>query len=490
MDRDRAASILERIAGKRALCLGDVIFDEFVYGETNRISREAPVPVLSETRRAAMLGGAANLARNIVTLGGRARILSVIGDDARGDAVDALLRDDLGQDGGLVRAKGRITPGKTRYVANAQQVLCVDQDPAAAIAGADETGLIAQIRDQIAQCEVVVISDYGRGVVTPTLARAAIAVARQAGTPVCVDPRGLGYDRYDGADVIKPNAAELAEEAGLPVIDDASAEAALQAVMNRLEHTPALLATRGGAGMSLLRRGQAVIHHRAQPRSVFDVSGAGDTALAALALCVAAGVDLEEAMALADLAAGAAVAKAGTACVSPDEVMAEAEGGLSAPLWRVPDRAGAAELSAAWRARGLKVGFTNGCFDILHPGHLSALRFANAACDRLIVGLNSDRSVRRLKGKNRPVNTAEDRALMLASLDMVDRVVVFDEDTPAELIEAIRPDVLVKGADYVADDLPGSAFIKSYGGRILLAPLEPGRSTTRLVERIRRAEAD
>ncbi|MEO1038097.1 MAG: D-glycero-beta-D-manno-heptose 1-phosphate adenylyltransferase [Pseudomonadota bacterium] len=490
MDRDKTASLLARIAGRRALCVGDVIFDEFVYGETRRISREAPVPVLSESRRATMLGGAGNLARNIVTLGGQAKIISVCGDDERGLAIRALLKNDLGDASGLIDEAGRATPGKTRYVSNGQQVLCVDKDPNRPISD-ETTDRLRQLADRlIADSDVVVISDYGRGMVTPGLSKAVIEAARTAGVPVCVDPRGTDYSRYDGADLIKPNAAELAEEAGIEVNDDASAEAALSTVLGALKTTSALIATRGGRGMSLLKRGGAVTHHRARPRSVFDVSGAGDTALAALSLCMAGGIDLEDAIGLADLAAGAAVGKAGTACVNPDEVLAEAVGGSAAPGWRVPARSDAAELAQGWRAEGLRVGFTNGCFDILHPGHLSVLRFAKAACDRLIVGLNSDASVRRLKGAERPINNAEDRALMLASLESVDRVVVFEEDTPEALIQAIRPDVLIKGADYQADDLPGAAFIKSYGGEVRLAPLEAGRSTTALVERLKSGAAD
>ncbi len=485
MERRRAAELLSAIKGKRALCVGDVIFDEFVYGETRRISREAPVPILSETRRVAMLGGAGNLARNIASLGGEPFVVSPVGDDAAGHAVAALIAENGAGGDGLIKTPGRTTPAKIRYVANNQQMLCVDRDPETAIGADAETALIAAATARIAEADVLVLSDYGRGLMTPEVSRALIEAARKAGVPVAVDPRGRDYARYDGADVIKPNAAELAEEARMPVHDDASAEEALRAVLARLTVTRALLVTRGGAGMSLLEASGPVTHHRARPRSVFDVSGAGDTALAALSLCLAANVALPDAMALADLAAGAAVAKAGTATVSPDEVLADADAGGESPAWRVLSRQAAGELAAGWRARGLKVGFTNGCFDILHPGHLSALRHARSVCDRLIVGLNDDASVSRLKGPERPLNTAEDRAVVLASLEIVDRVVIFPEDTPAALIEAVRPDVLVKGADYAADELPGAAFVKANGGEVVLAPLQEGRSTTSLVVRIK-----
>jgi D-beta-D-heptose 7-phosphate kinase / D-beta-D-heptose 1-phosphate adenosyltransferase len=263
-------------------------------------------------------------------------------------------------------------------------------------------------------------------------------------------------------------------------------EAALEAVKDRLSSTHALLVTRGAQGMSLLEgAGRHVVHHRGRVRSVFDVSGAGDTARAALSLAVAADVELRQAMALADLAAGTAVGKAGTATVSPEEVLMDAFAGSRMPDWRVIGRDEAAELAASWRTEGLRVGFTNGCFDILHPGHLSVLRHARSVCDRLIVGLNDDASVTRLKGEGRPINPDRHRALMLAALESVDRVVLFAEDTPEELIRALAPDVLVKGADYAADDLPGAAFVKARGGEVILAPLEPGLSTTSIVERLK-----
>jgi len=489
MRREDAARLLRAVAGRRALCIGDILFDEFVYGASRRISREAPVPVLAETGRTAMLGGAGNLARNIASLGGRPVIVGAVGDDAEGEAVGRLVAECAGESSNLVMESGRSTPTKIRYVANNQQMLCVDRNPSASVTAETETRLLAAVDARLAHADVMILSDYGRGVITPAVSRQAIALARKAGVPVSVDPRGPDWSRYDGADVIKPNADELAEEAGAPTGTDAEIEAALRQVLKRLSKTGALLATRSAKGMALLQRGREIAHHRSRPRSVFDVSGAGDTALAALSLAMAAGVPLDDAMALADTAAGAAVAKPGTATVSPDEVLQDAEGGAGAPDWRVLSKRDAAELAASWRAQGFRVGFTNGCFDLLHPGHLSVLRHARSVCDRLIVGLNDDDSVRRLKGPERPINTVGQRAQMLASLESVDRVVVFKDDTPQALIEAICPHVLVKGADYAADDLPGAAFVKANGGAVVLAPLQEGLSTTGIVERIKKAEA-
>ncbi|MGP1275555.1 MAG: D-glycero-beta-D-manno-heptose 1-phosphate adenylyltransferase [Caulobacterales bacterium] len=484
MHRQTASILLGAIAGKRALVVGDVIVDSFVYGDVKRISREAPVPVLSESRRERMLGGAGNLVRNIISLGGVASVVSVAGKDGDGDVAEDLLNACGSYACTIVRQDGRKTPTKTRYVSAGQQMFCVDCDPGTQIDAPSTRAVLAAVSAALADADVVILSDYGRGMLAREVCREVIALARKAGKPVCVDPRGDDYSRYDGATLIKPNAQELEEEVGLPVATDPEVEIALKALKDRLALTPALVVTRGGLGMSFIEDGE-VRHHRARPRSVYDVSGAGDTALAALSLGVAAGLPLEDTIGLADLAAGTAVGKPGTATVSPEELLDNAIRGAGDADWRVLTRAQAVNTVQSWHRDGLKVGFTNGCFDILHPGHVASLRHARSACDRLIVGLNADASVTRLKGEGRPVNPAAHRAAMLAALESVDRVVVFEEDTPEALIRAIAPDVLVKGADYKPDDLPGADFIRSRGGEIVIAPLQAGFSTTALVEKMK-----
>jgi len=488
MLRERAAGLLADIAGCRAVVLGDLLFDSFVYGDTHRISREAPVPILSEDRRVEMLGGAGNLARNIASLGGQVRLVSVAGEDVEGHKAEALVRDACGDADGLVRTAHRATPSKIRYVSNNQQMFCVDRDPGHDIDDVIEAELINRLSKLINQADILILSDYGRGVITPALGQKAITLAQIADVPVSVDPRGVDYTRYDGASIIKPNAGELATETGLPVTNDEQAASALRALKSKLSRTQAVMVTRGASGMTLLDENDRIHHHRSIPREVFDVSGAGDTALAGLSLALAAKASFHDAMAFADLAAGIAVSKPGTACVSPEEVLDSAQDGREAPDWRVMRRADLAQLSSSWRQDGLKVGFTNGCFDLLHPGHLSVLRHAASVCDRLIVGLNADASVKRLKGESRPINDEMTRATMLASLEMVDRVVIFGEDTPAELIEILAPHVMIKGADYVADELPGADFMRRTGGEIVLAPLMDGQSTTNIVNRMRKGE--
>lgn len=485
MQRERAANLLAQMQGRRVLVLGDLIFDSFVYGAVNRLSREAPVPVLSERSRQAMLGGAANLARNIASLGGQVHLVSVTGDDLEGGQTRALAQHAFDRETTLVMTPGRATPAKTRFVAQNQQMFCVDRDPDGGVDQQIEDALLSHIEERLGSVEVLAISDYGRGLLTPALLKRVIEAARAASVPVCVDPRGKDFSRYDGATVIKPNADELASETGMSVASPDAVQTALAALKSKLPDTDALLVTRGGQGMCLLDNEGQLHHHASKARSVFDVSGAGDTALAALSLSIAAGIELAEAMAVADLAAGVAVGKSGTAVVTPEEILDDAHTGAEPPGWRVLAQGDAAELSKRWRTEGLRVGFTNGCFDILHPGHLSVLRHAASVCDRLIVGLNSDASVKRLKGAERPINSVETRALMLASLEMVDRVVVFEEDTPQALIEALVPGVMIKGADYIADDLPGAAFVTAQGGEVVLAPLLEGLSTTGFVEKLK-----
>jgi D-beta-D-heptose 7-phosphate kinase/D-beta-D-heptose 1-phosphate adenosyltransferase len=327
---------------------------------------------------------------------------------------------------------------------------------------------------------VVLVSDYGKGVVTD----AVMAAARASGAVVIVDSKARGFSRYGPVDLIKPNAAELAFATGLPTSTDAEVADAIGQALPLCE-ARAILVTRGARGMSLGERGQAVRHFHGTPREVFDVSGAGDTAIAALGLALAAGGPIARAIEFSMLASGIAVTKAGTAVVRPEEMVEAAQTG--APLVAGQKIAGPQRLMeqvARWRALGLRVGFTNGCFDILHRGHVAYLNQARGWCDRLIVGLNTDRSVRALKGEGRPVNDLESRALVLAGLGCVDLVAPFDEDTPIRLIEQVRPDVLVKGADYAESEVVGAALVRAWGGEVRLADIVDGYSTTAAIARM------
>jgi D-beta-D-heptose 7-phosphate kinase/D-beta-D-heptose 1-phosphate adenosyltransferase len=458
--------------------------DRYVYGDVTRVSPEAPVPVLKRSRELVMLGAAGNVARNVAALGGEVSLVGLIGGDAEGHEALRLVGEEAGVEGYLVTDADRPTTLKTRFVSGGQQLLRVDLEAARPVAGDVEQRLIRTIRDAAKDAGAILLSDYGKGVVTEAVIAVCREVAAQSGGKLVVDSKARSFAHYGAVDMIKPNAAELAYATDLPTETDAQVEVALVRALELWE-TKAILVTRASKGISLAVRGEAVRHFPTAAREVFDASGAGDTTLAALGLGLAAGAAVEDAIAFAQLASGVAVSKVGTATVSPDELV---EAAISAHLAPAEAKIATAqrmvEEVARWRAKGLRVGFTNGCFDILHRGHVAYLAQARAWCDRLIVGLNSDESVHALKGEGRPVNDLESRALVLAGLGGVDLVVPFEEATPVKLIEAARPDVLIKGADYSEDQVVGGDLVKSWGGEVKLATLVDGYSTTAAIARM------
>lgn len=484
MDLASLQSLLSAVSGVRVACVGDVMIDRFVYGEVHRTSPEAPVPVLARGRETTMLGGAGNVARNVAALGGLAALTGVIGDDAAANEALGLIGAEAGMEGHLVAERGRPTTVKTRYVAAGQQLLRVDSEDSRAAGKETEGRLVTAVRHAAREAGCILLSDYGKGAVTPAVIEACLSAASASGAVLIVDSKARSFARYGAADIVKPNAAELAAATDLPTDTDDQIEAALARALD-LSRAKAVLVTRAARGMSLAVRGQPVRHFPGRPREVFDVSGAGDTALAALGLALAAKASPEDAVTFALLASGVVVGKAGTAVATPqDLVEAEIAAHIAPAEAKVVLPAQMAEKAAAWRAQGLKVGFTNGCFDILHKGHVAYLAQARSWCDRLIVGVNSDRSVRALKGEGRPVNDLESRALVLAGLGSVDLVAPFDEDTPVELIKSARPDVLIKGADYTVEGVVGHDLVASWGGEVKLAAIVEGYSTTAAIARM------
>lgn len=474
--------LIDRLAGARVACIGDVMLDRYVRGRADRISPEAPIPVLSVEDEIAAPGGAGNVARNLAALDARASLVGLIGDDAAGAELRALLSDAKLAEAALIAQPGRQTTIKTRYLAGAQQILRADRETLAPPPPAVRERLLAAALSALEASSVAILSDYGKGALAAGTTEAVLARAGSLGRPVVVDPKARDYAVYRGASVIAPNRPELATAVGGAVERGGEAEAA-RALIARFGF-PAVLATLGRDGM-LLVTADGVLALPAEARDVFDVSGAGDTVMAALAAAMAAGAPLGEAAALANVAAGLVVAKVGTAVVSREELARTLRRrDLAAGEGKIAGAEAAADQARRWRRQGLKVGFTNGCFDLLHPGHVSLLAQARAACDRLIVGLNTDASVARLKGEGRPVQGEAARATVLASLESVDLVVLFAEDTPARLIEALRPDVLVKGADYRPEEIVGADLVESWGGRVILARLEPGYSTSGTIARM------
>ncbi len=468
----------------RVLVVGDVMLDRFVYARVSRISPEAPVPVLAIEREAASLGGAGNVARNIASLGGRATLIGGRGEDEAGGHISELLAREAAIEDALVVLEEARTTEKIRYIADQQQVMRADREAPWPDSANDMA--LAAAREAIPHHDVLVISDYAKGFLSPALVRGLIALARTHGKPVIVDPKGANFAPYDGATMITPNRSEAGLVTGMDTGSDAAVAAAAQDILARLPSLGVVLVTRGPAGLSLAERGHPIVHVPSRARDVFDVSGAGDTVVAALALSLAVKSDLQSAARLANVAAGIAVTMVGTAAVTADEIAGELQTRqIESVEKKIVSLDRALEWLALWRAEGHKIGFTNGCFDLVHPGHISLLTQARAACDRLVVGLNADASVRRLKGEGRPVQDEMARAIVLASLAAVDLVVIFGEDTPDHLIRQIRPDILVKGADYKRESIVGADFVASYGGDVMLADLVPDRSTSDLIGRAR-----
>jgi D-beta-D-heptose 7-phosphate kinase/D-beta-D-heptose 1-phosphate adenosyltransferase len=474
---------IEELSKARVLCVGDVFLDRFVYGGAQRISPEAPVPVVKVASSQAMPGGAGNVARNIVALGARCSLLMVIGTDAAADELRELLQNLSNLRCIAVIDESRPTTVKTRFVAASQQVLRVDQEVDVPLRIDLAQELVEHATTLLREVDVVVLSDYAKGVLTEQVTSAIIAAARASHVPVIVDPKGRDYRKYDGASLLTPNVKELHEVTGVDVHTDEAVVSATNALLGRAK-VDAVLVTRSERGVSYVPRGSAAVHLPTTAREVFDVSGAGDTIVAALAVAMAVGIDPTRAAQLANLAGGIVVGKVGTATVELRELLEatrrEERGSLLDKLSEPDD---VIALAQRWRDERRRIGFTNGCFDLIHPGHISLLVQAAAQCDHLIVGLNSDASVRRLKGRERPIQDELSRALVLAALRGVDAVVIFDEDTPETLIGKLRPDVLIKGADYTASQVVGAEFVQSYGGTVFLAELTPNQSTTQIVKR-------
>lgn len=477
--------------GVRVAVIGDVMLDQYVMGETNRISPEAPIPVVKVVSEQTRLGGAGNVARNIASMGGVATLVGLIGTDAAGRELETAAAEVEGLSVMLLRDPSRRTTVKTRFLARGQQLIRVDRETTAAASGYMAQALLRAAELAIGSASLVVLSDYSKGVATPAVIEGVMAVARQNGRTVIVDPKQRDMRCYAGAAVITPNASEAAAATNIECESDEGVVAAARRIGDQLACRHVIV-TRGAKGMTLvdLAANGAFTHYPAILREVHDVSGAGDTAVAALALAIGSGASIETATGIANIAAGIAVSHQGTTAVTARELEATTQeaAGRSDRI-KVVSCARAAEISRQWREMGDRVVFTNGCFDLLHPGHVTLLQHAKAEGDRLIVALNTDASVRRLKGAGRPIQGEDARALLMATMEPVDLVVLFEEDTPLAVIEAIRPDVLVKGADYSEDQVIGADFVRATGGKIVLVPLAEGHSTTAAIARATRGAA-
>lgn len=469
------------------LCVGDLMLDHFVYGEVSRVSPEAPSLVIAATREEQLLGGAGNVARGIAALGARCIFVGVIGEDDSGRVLTRAFADDYDDaiEAHLLVDASRPTTRKVRFVSDhhSTHLLRADWELAAPLRTDIEQSLIRACLLALPRADAVVLSDYAKGVLSPAVIRAVIDKARELGKPVIVDPKGADFTIYRGATLVTPNRKELAEATRRAARGDAEIAAAAAELAATVE-CAGVLVTRSEEGMTLyVTQGGQALHVPAYPVKVRDVSGAGDTVAAVMAVMLAAGADLEMATRAANAAAAVVVGKRGTSTASTAELRHRLlpSASLAAEDKVIFDWSMLDERLAEWR--GLRIGFTNGCFDLLHPGHVRLMTEARAACDRLVVGLNSDASVKRLKGNDRPVQDQQARAEVLAALEAVDLVVIFEQDTPVDLIRRVKPTVLVKGADYRIEEVVGRDIVEAFGGKVVLVDLVPGYSTTAIVQR-------
>lgn len=462
----------------RLLVAGDVMLDRYWSGPTQRISPEAPVPVVRVRADDTRPGGAANVALNIVALGAQVKLMGVIG----GDEAGAILSQQLaaaGVFGEWIEAPSLPTISKLRVLSRNQQVLRLDFEESFAVEGGFDRGeFLTRFDALLDECDAAVLSDYGKGSLID--AQQLIAEAQAARKPILVDPKGTDFTRYRGATLLTPNMAELEAVVG-PCPDEATLVAKAELLRIELELS-ALLITRSERGMTLIRPGRLPLHLPAEAREVFDVTGAGDTVIATIATALAAGEDLSDAVRFANIAAGIVVGKLGTATVTPAEIVERTRQPLSGADGLVSETFLLARVAAA-HARGQTVVMTNGCFDLLHLGHVRYLEAARKLGDLLILAVNDDDSVRRLKGEGRPLNPCTDRMGVLAALRSVDYVLPFSEDTPARLIAAVLPDVLVKGGDYRPDQIAGGDVVTANGGKVVVLDFHAGYSTSATLER-------
>jgi D-beta-D-heptose 7-phosphate kinase/D-beta-D-heptose 1-phosphate adenosyltransferase len=482
-----------RLGEPRVLVVGDAMLDRYVWGDAARISQEAPVILLHADRREERLGGASSVATLLRALGARVSLAGVVGDDADGKRIRQIVQDLGIDDEALLTDPSRPSTVKERYIGRAQhrhpqQMIRVDYEVRTPLEGAIEHELSQAIARQMKRCQIVLVSDYDKGVCTPGLLAAMIALARATGLRTVADPvRGGDYRKYHGCSAITPNRLEAGLATGRVLSTNAEALVAASELRERLDLEAAIV-TLDKEGIALVHREGRRAIFPTRPRQVYDITGAGDIVMAVLGMTLASGADYEPAIRLANIAGGLEVEKIGVATVSREEILADIREGSAlvatgGPGKVLPRHDLVREVERR-RSLGQRIAFTNGCFDVLHAGHVQYLHEARAQADVLVVGLNSDSSVRAIKGTGRPINTAEARALVLAALQAVDFLTVFEETTPLELIQVLAPDVLVKGADYRRADVVGADFVESYGGRVHLAGLREGYSTTGMLRRM------
>ncbi|CAB9545083.1 D-glycero-beta-D-manno-heptose 1-phosphate adenylyltransferase (EC 2.7.7.70) / D-glycero-beta-D-manno-heptose-7-phosphate kinase (EC 2.7.1.167) [uncultured Gammaproteobacteria bacterium] len=468
---------LQRKAPK-ILVIGDLMIDHYLWGTCDRISPEAPVQVINVQRESSVLGGAGNVINNLYALGAQVSVMSVVGDCEICDELKALLADIEVNTNHLITQKNRITSKKSRIIASQQQVVRYDRESTDEISHESQNLLLKSFKNLVASYDAILLSDYGKGVLTFELTQSLITIANENGKKVLIDPKGLDYSKYKGAYLLTPNKKEASESLATHINNDES----LAYVIKKLKIDCDLQVSL----ITLSEQGVAIYDdelriHPTKAREVFDVTGAGDTVLASLGFSLACGYEIDDAVQFSNLAAGVVVGKIGSATATLNEII-EYESSLnkSSSDTHIKTHDEIIILSAELKSKGKKIIFTNGCFDLLHAGHVRYLETAKSFGDVLILGLNSDQSVTTLKGTGRPINTQSDRAYILAALEAVDYVVIFDEETPYNLIKAIQPHILVKGGDYEGKEVVGQDLVEE----LKLVQFVNGKSTTKTIEKI------
>lgn len=475
---DNLKKIIPKLKGKKVLVFGDLMLDEHIWSKVNRISPEAPVPIADVSRIDHVPGGCGNVAANVVALGGIPYLVGVIGKDSSGDKLrKALARAKIPAQHILIDSQ-RPTILKSRIIAGSQHLIRVDREDRTILSPKLLKKVLQKIKKIIPQVDAIIISDYGKGMVTEKTAQSIISIARKKKKFVAIDPKGTDYSKYKGASIITPNLKEVFEASGKKDCNKAGK------LLKRAVKSDYFLVTRGKEGMSLFAKNE-ITHIPAIPREVFDITGAGDTVITTISLAVAAGASVKNACILANTAAAVVIGKIGTAPCYRDELEEALEG--HEPIARkIKLRKDISVISKNLKNQGAKIVFTNGCFDILHLGHVRYLREAKKLGDILIIGLNSDDSVKGLKGDSRPYVSELERAEVLASLECVDYVTIFSELRPDNLIRTIKPDIHVKGGDYKVNQLPERKLVQALKGKVVVIPPIKGRSTTNIIEKIKK----
>ncbi|MCP4163995.1 MAG: bifunctional D-glycero-beta-D-manno-heptose-7-phosphate kinase/D-glycero-beta-D-manno-heptose 1-phosphate adenylyltransferase HldE [Deltaproteobacteria bacterium] len=479
---------LKKISHSKILIIGDIILDQYIWGDVSRISPEAPVPIVKVERNSNTLGGAGNVASNLSGLGCDVSIIGICGDDSSGLLLNKLLKE-ISVTNLLIKDKTRPTITKTRVMAQTQQLFRLDDEKTDILSKDIVDEILKVYKKQISNFDAVIISDYGKGLLqSADICQKLINIGKENNKPVVVDPKGKDWERYNNATCITPNTAELELVIGSKLSEDQTIVAnSVKEVKDRY-NLDMLLLTRGPKGMCLVDEQNNSFFIPTKAREVFDVSGAGDTVISTFTAGLGANLQSFDAAKIANDAAGIVVGKLGTQPVSFSELElnTKLDNDSETPSYiKISTLENAKILIKSWKTCGQKVVFTNGCFDLLHPGHVDLLHKSRALGDRLIIGLNSDDSVRRLKGSERPILSEQDRGSILSALGCVDLVVVFGEDTPLNLIENLQPDILIKGADYKMNEVVGREIVESYGGKVALVPLLKGHSTTGIAEKVK-----